>query len=318
MKKEAGIPNHELEVISHELADVFIQRRDLYPRQLDDGRYICIRKPFTQALMQAHLKGSLTLGTYALDMSSKARFIVFDGDDETQFNSLMFMAGRLAVQGITAYLEQSRRGGHLWLFFARPVAGRLARKFGQGLAATFGLQEIELFPKQSHLKDGPGSLIRLPFGIHRRTGKRYGFVDPEQNPLAESWNEQLRILSKPQTITRGIFDAYSSLQAIQPNMQKNPVFEAVEASNGVLSERIKASINVREFVGRYVQLSSNGRGLCPFHDDQQASFSVNDEHNYWHCFSGCGGGSIIDFWMKKQKCDFKTAVRELAGMLLKS
>ena len=59
-----------------------------------------------------------------------------------------------------------------------------------------------------------------------------------------------------------------------------------------------------------------GAGLCPFHEDQHMSFSVNAERNYWHCFSGCGGGSIIDFWMKWQDCDFKTAVKELAVMLL--
>ncbi len=83
-----------------------------------------------------------------------------------------------------------------------------------------------------------------------------------------------------------------------------------------MSERIKASVTVLDFVGQYVELSPNGRGLCPFHDDQRSSFSVNIEQNYWSCFAGCGGGSIIDFWMKWRKCDFKTAVKELAKMLL--
>ncbi len=53
-----------------------------------------------------------------------------------------------------------------------------------------------------------------------------------------------------------------------------------------------------------------------FHDDHHASFGVNDEGNYWHCFAGCGGGSVIDFWMKWRKCDFTTVVRELAKVLL--
>ena len=32
-----------------------------------------------------------------------------------------------------------------------------------------------------------------------------------------------------------------------------------------------------------------------------ASFSVNRGDNYWHCFSGCGAGSIIDFYMRYQQ-----------------
>jgi DNA primase len=86
----------------------------------------------------------------------------------------------------------------------------------------------------------------------------------------------------------------------------------------MVSEKIKARVTVLEFVSQYVELkpaASGAIGLCPFHDDHHPSFGVNTEGNYWHCFVGCGGGSVIDFWMKWQKCDFATAVRELAEML---
>jgi DNA primase len=66
----------------------------------------------------------------------------------------------------------------------------------------------------------------------------------------------------------------------------------------------------------YVDLSPAGLGLCPFHDDKVNSFGVNSEGNYWNCFAGGGGGSIIDFWMQYRKCDFTTAVKELTKMLL--
>ncbi|MDQ4077807.1 MAG: CHC2 zinc finger domain-containing protein [Chloroflexota bacterium] len=83
-----------------------------------------------------------------------------------------------------------------------------------------------------------------------------------------------------------------------------------------LSETIKGAITVLEFVSQYVPLSSSGKGQCPCHDDQWPSFSVNDKAGYWHCFAGCGGGSIIDFWQKWRSCDFTTTVTELAEMLL--
>jgi DNA primase len=78
---------------------------------------------------------------------------------------------------------------------------------------------------------------------------------------------------------------------------------------------------VVEFVSQYVELDANGRGHCPFHDDQVQSFQVNLTQNYWHCYAGCGGGSIIDFWMKwrqthGQPDDFTATITELAKMLL--
>jgi len=83
--------------------------------------------------------------------------------------------------------------------------------------------------------------------------------------------------------------------------------------------KIKNKMKVLDFVRLYVDLKPTGKGavgLCPFHDDQHTSFSVNNNENYWHCFAGCGGGSVIDFWMKWKSCDFAEAVKELETMLL--
>ena len=88
-----------------------------------------------------------------------------------------------------------------------------------------------------------------------------------------------------------------------------------------LSERLKATISVLDFVSRYVQLDERNMGFCPFHDDQHQSFGVHAESNYWHCFAGCGGGSILDFWMKwrerhNQDSSFTATITELRKMLL--
>ena len=39
-------------------------------------------------------------------------------------------------------------------------------------------------------------------------------------------------------------------------------------------------------------------GLCPFHDDQNASLHVNRAKGVWHCKSGCGGGDCFQ-WVQK-------------------
>jgi hypothetical protein len=316
MNKEFDIPTAELESLAQVMDKTFILRRDLYSRQLDDGSYVCIQKPLKPGHLIAHLKGDLTLGAYVLDAESKTRYIVFDADDESQFASLVNMAERLNPQGATAYLEQSRRGGHLWLFFSMQTKGKVARELGKGLSLVYGLEGIELFPKQDRLTSGPGSLVRLPFGIHRKAGQRYGFITPDGNPLAATLAEQVHILAQPKTVPASVFQAYRSLQPTSSPKAENTEFVTTDVPTGTLSERIKGSITVLDFVSKYVELSPTGRGLCPFHDDQQNSFAVNAEKNYWYCFAGCGGGSIIDFWMKKQDCDFKQALKELAGMLL--
>ena len=76
-----------------------------------------------------------------------------------------------------------------------------------------------------------------------------------------------------------------------------------------------------EFVSRYVDLkptASGAVGLCPFHDDHHPSFTVNTEENYWVCFACGTGGSVVDFYMRWHDCDFTTAIRELAKMLLQA
>ena len=314
MAKETLAYSTELEPLAAGLAATFIQRRDLYAQQLADGSFVCVHKPLEDAHLVAHLQGEITLGAYVLDPSSQARYIVLDADEETHMAALARMAADLADQGVPAYLEESRRGGHLWLFFAKPIPGKDARLFGLRLLESHNLSWVELFPKQPTLTSGPGSLVRLPFGVHRKTGRRYGFITPERQPLAGTLIEQVRILSAPETVPEAFMH---TLLTRSSSSRPERLSTGMEGLKIPLSQQIKESISAYDFISRYVELSPSGRGLCPFHEDQRSSFSVNLEGNYWHCFSGCGGGSIIDFWMRYRNCDFNSAVRELARILLK-
>jgi hypothetical protein len=264
------VPDAELSRPALVLAQRFVRRWDLHARQIDDGSYVCVHEPLNVGHLFAHLRGEITLGAYLLDQESRARFVVLDADNTQAWERLGHLASALAGEDIPAYLERSRRGGHLWLFLAEAVAGREARAFGQGLLAAHQVEGVELYPKQDRLADGP----------------------------------------------EAAFEAYRSFVPAQPAAA---VTEPPGELTGTLSERIKVSVTVLEFVSHYVDLrptASGAVGLCPFHDDHHPSFGVNDEGNYWHCFAGCGGGSVIDFWIKWRGCDFTTAVRELAEMVL--
>jgi len=307
------ISSTEIEPMAEGLAQTFIHRWDMYPRQLDDGSYICVKKPLTQKHILAHLRGDITIGAYLLDPDSQARFIVIDADSEDQMDMLMETALSLGEDNIPNYLEQSRRGGHLWFFFEQPISGEDARKFGFGVMAVHNLQGIELYPKQDVLGEGPGSLIRLPFGVHRWDMQSYGFISPDGRSLRPNLLDQIPLFFKPQIVSDGVFTEFWEIGAVGNG---KPEFSPSKEVGETLSQSIKGAITVLDFVGQYVELTPAGRGHCPFHNDKRKSFSVNTQKNYWHCFAGCGGGSVIDFWMKHQGSDFKTALGELAGMLL--
>ena len=79
------------------------------------------------------------------------------------------------------------------------------------------------------------------------------------------------------------------------------------------AEVIKDTVSMRDVAGMLG--FTPGRGgfmVCPFHGDHDASLKIYDTkggHSGWHCF-GCGrGGSVIDFVMESEKCNFQMAVR---------
>jgi hypothetical protein len=302
------------------LASQFINRWDVYPKQLDDGTYVTIHEPLTHNQLMAHLRGEVTLGTYLLNEQSLGHFLVLDADDEPNWRRLRAIQEALGEWGVAGYLERSRRGGHLWFFTDTPMPGNDLRRFGQGMLAHFDAH-MEIYPKQGELQTGPGSLMRLPFGIHRLAQRRYGFITGEGNPLALSWNEQIRQFERPQTVPKWWVDEFMAhAPIIAPPSRSEPIRQSQnndgEGDDRPVAERIKASVSVYDFVSQYITLSNSGKGLCPFHDDHRPSFSVNTAANYWHCFACQMGGSIIDFWMQYNGCDFKTAIRELAAILL--
>ncbi len=80
-------------------------------------------------------------------------------------------------------------------------------------------------------------------------------------------------------------------------------------------DEVRNSVDIVDVIGRYVQLKKAGKnftGLCPFHNEQTPSFSVNAEKQYYHCF-GCGrSGNVFQFLMDYQHINFVEAVAAVA------
>lgn len=306
--------------------------------QLENGRYTAIHRTLYPDLIAAHLKGLITIGAYALDQHSVAKWLCFDADDTSRYHGLVRLARRLEQQAIPFYLELSRRGAHLWLF-TPPTSGTDIRRFGKQLLADHALRSMEIYPRQDQLLDGPGSFVRLPLGKHRLSGKRYHFVTLEGEPIAPTVREQIALLTHPQRVPQSLIDEVLSRAPKAKHLSPTPKFEPTQettakkskkskrrrhVSDGKPSERVKSTMSVFDFVSQYVELDADGTGHCPFHTpDTHKSFSINQNHNYWYCFTCEKGGSLIDFWMqwreKRQGEDgsFKATVADLAQKLLK-
>ena len=73
---------------------------------------------------------------------------------------------------------------------------------------------------------------------------------------------------------------------------------------------------IEDVVGQYVNLNkrtgANLFGLCPFHGEKTASFSVNPGKNIYYCFGCHKGGGAINFMMEIEGLSYPDAVRSLA------
>ncbi len=88
---------------------------------------------------------------------------------------------------------------------------------------------------------------------------------------------------------------------------------------GDFKETLKQQADIVRIVGDYVRLKKAGAqnfsGLCPFHHEKSASFSVHATRQFYHCF-GCGAsGDVFSFVQKIENISFPEAVRLIAQKL---
>ena len=72
---------------------------------------------------------------------------------------------------------------------------------------------------------------------------------------------------------------------------------------------------IEDVVGQHVVLKRSGAnmfGLCPFHGEKTASFSVAPDKGIYYCFGCHKGGGVINFQMEIEGLSYPDAVRALA------
>ena len=78
---------------------------------------------------------------------------------------------------------------------------------------------------------------------------------------------------------------------------------------------LRSRTDIESVISPYVNLSRRGRlvkGLCPFHNEKTASFTIYPDSQSFYCF-GCGaGGDAITFVRRIENLDYVEAVKVLA------
>lgn len=189
-------------------AALFSGREDVYARQWyrpADGRtgYTPVHEPLTPSVIRNHLLGTFTAGVYPIRLDQTATWFAIDLDirrpaldearrDPARATRLRELTRRTGLEILAALRElgldplfenSGYKGRHYWVFLEQPEEAKVLHQCGRlllarlqrGLAAEFAL---EFFPKQPHRGGkGLGNLIKLPLGVHRRTGYRSLLLD---------------------------------------------------------------------------------------------------------------------------------------------
>ncbi len=175
--------------MAREFSQLFVNRRAYTIQSVrphpESGRHYYYRpKPkdggepaeLTGETVRRHLAGEITIGIYAINAATqRCKWMAIDADYKTALEDLIKVQRQLQNDRIEAALEKSKRGGHLWIFFDRPVLARDARTYIYHVAGKLEVQVkgtgladgIEIFPKQDELRrEEFGNAIRAPLGVH--------------------------------------------------------------------------------------------------------------------------------------------------------
>lgn len=84
-----------------------------------------------------------------------------------------------------------------------------------------------------------------------------------------------------------------------------------------LIDKIRDSVNIVDVISQDVQLRAQGKNLmghCPFHRDDTPSFAVNEQKQFFYCFSCHRSGNVFGFLQQLHHLSFPEAVAEVAKM----
>lgn len=238
--------------------------------------YIKQTRPLDSGAVRMHLNGDMTISLFAINPQTQScKWVAIDADFGDALDALFHLRRELKQDGIDAALEQSRRGGHLWIFGEGPLLASQCRIYIYNLALRLGVpvkggglkEGIEVFPRQDQIADGAyGNAIRAPLGVHRKTNRRYWFYDADVTPEAQlNYLYGLKKLTAAelQTLTQGMElpKAYRPPAPV-PFVPRIPVTGSRNSASSTLSrpQGSRTSATGRRSARPARRLAATGRG----------------------------------------------------------
>ncbi|MBP3195943.1 MAG: hypothetical protein J6N21_02940 [Butyrivibrio sp.] len=193
------------------MARLFVGREDLFAKEEVDSnstrKVIPDLRPLSENFIKEHLMGKLTIDSYVQRPNATVKYLVCDVDickrvllqvsrESEEFKRYLqkaldlaqFIKNQFSKMGFPSYIEYSgNRGYHVWLFFTEWIPTRYANMLSEileGDVETSNDISLEFFPNRTRIKSGKyGQAIKIPYGVHGKTGERSYFIDEVGTPI---------------------------------------------------------------------------------------------------------------------------------------
>jgi hypothetical protein len=279
--------------------DFYLQNSYLLPADSEALAWARVAAPLTSTHIQRHLDGQHTIGVYALTpQSSCGKWFALDADYPGAEEHLEEIAREMREDGLSPALEDSRRGGHLWVLCSDPIPARLSRIYLYSLLDRLGLairgprgnkEGIEIFPKQESLEAGQvGNGLRGPLGVHRKVMKRFWFRDAV--PEIEAQFAYLRRI--PRCSRRDIESLTNGMDMPVDLIPTRPSEFLGPAPQSQFDIRFFIEASRRHARTYHVQCPSCAEAGRDTGRDNLHITETSGRPPLYHCFAGCGGEDI--------------------------
>lgn len=177
------MPTRNIDDVVTRILDLFFSARsDVYARSfIKPDRsfgYTPSSGPVTRDIIYKHLTAQdvyprpRTVGSYTTSLNNEVGYIVWDIDA----HGTSTVAAHQTVEALSAtltdlhldhYIEDSGCGFHIWCFTPL-IQAETAYKAGRQIVDMTEecATEVEVYPKQTQIRDGLGNLVKVPLGIH--------------------------------------------------------------------------------------------------------------------------------------------------------
>lgn len=183
---------------------------------------------FNRSHLLEHLQGKATYAPYQVSSTSTVKWLCLDIDYGDKTDKLAIDLAREVYKMFgdkRSLIEYSgSKGHHVWVFFDEPIPAGYALSLGHALSQRIDIPAggvVEIYPKQTSRRL-LGNTVKLPLGIHQKTGKRCMFKEPTKSGLVQ-YEDQWKALKEVQPLSsKMVMERFAEFESEKPRASMNP------------------------------------------------------------------------------------------------